>query len=125
MDGYDAWRRGDSRLAIDRLSVEVSRNTVLSDPAFSNARALLLGTLLAAEGRVQQAERHLLSIVRDRFDPVLSVAAWVYLAELYEGAGRATEAREAWQQFLVSWSEADPDLATLEEARAAVARLGG
>ena len=52
-------------------------------------------------------------------------AATLDLARLYERTNRPEQALRQWQRFLVMWEEADEGLAPLDEAREAVARLGG
>jgi tetratricopeptide (TPR) repeat protein len=46
------------------------------------------------------------------------------LAEAYEGAGRAADARKAYAEFLEFWSAADTDLPLVVNATTALARLG-
>ncbi len=47
-----------------------------------------------------------------------------HLARLAEARGRRDEARAGYTRFLETWKNADPDLPAVQQARAALARLG-
>ena len=66
---------------------------------------------------------------------IIAATAWVQsnlsyvvagkrLGEIYEGLGRPDEARAAYEEFVVGWKDADPELQPMvEEARVAAQRL--
>lgn len=55
--------------------------------------------------------------------PTWSVTAHYYLGMAYEGAGRVQDAIAQYDTFLEYWSEADPDLPELTDAKRRVANL--
>jgi DNA-binding winged helix-turn-helix (wHTH) protein/predicted Zn-dependent protease len=53
----------------------------------------------------------------------IAALAHLQLARAYEIAGQTSKAREAYQQFLTLWREADPDIPILKQAKAEYAKL--
>jgi tetratricopeptide (TPR) repeat protein len=81
--------------------------------------------VLAAAGRHVQALSVLDTLIAA---PVVSPADAVrlifYRGQTLEHLGRTAEARSSYQRFLRAWEHADPGIPEVEEARAALRRLG-
>ena len=78
-----------------------------------------LAELHREEGRLRDAIPYYESLRRDG----LVATAAFRLGQIYEELGRPDEAVDAYTTFLQAWEEADPDLAWLAEARAALEEL--
>jgi len=85
----------------------------------------LHGQAFLANHQPQEAEKVLQSVVA-MHDPYQDPTVWVaqlYLARAYAMEGDKAKARTAYQDFLASWKDADPDLPLLAAAKAELAKL--
>ena len=81
-----------------------------------------LGELLLELDRPEEAERYYRSVFDDLDLPY--VIAGKRLGEIYERLGRPEDARTAYEEFILGWQEADPELQPMVgEARGALRRL--
>ncbi len=111
-EGYAALVRGPPRAAVEALEA--------SHPYHFGIQRWWLASAYEAAGRPADAVRLLETFW---WDPVSSVASY-RLGRLYEELGQPEKARQAYTDFVVAWSEADPELQPMvEEARHAIARL--
>ncbi len=79
-----------------------------------------LGNILFEMKRLPEAERYFRSFAGRAWDPVAAYR----LARVYEEMGELAQARQAYELFVESWRDADPELQPMvAEARAAVQRL--
>jgi len=114
----EAWgehRRGRSAEALELL---------LSDPDHSNlyAHVMVLAAVAEQSGQVEEAIGYYEALVGDRSRPY----ARYQLGGLYEQRGDTEKALENYRAFVTLWGEADQEVQHLvDEAREAVARLGG
>jgi class 3 adenylate cyclase/tetratricopeptide (TPR) repeat protein len=118
LEGYALWKRG--RPAETLPAFEAAQTSILGIGVAEEANAIVrwwLGELLLELDRPREAERYFRSFW---YDPL----ARLYLARIYDGLGRADEARDAYAYFAEAWEGADPELRPmLDEARRATARL--
>ncbi|HEY7472491.1 MAG TPA: adenylate/guanylate cyclase domain-containing protein [Gemmatimonadota bacterium] len=121
VDGYAAWKRGESQKARALLEVARHEATGFGGDAFPVfVIRYWLGTIALEENRPADAERYFHSyfwvdrtLVSDR------------LGQAYEAAGDRDKAREAYELFVMAWKDADPPLQPrVEAARQALLRLG-
>jgi serine/threonine protein kinase/tetratricopeptide (TPR) repeat protein len=86
---------------------------------------ILHGQAYLANHQSQEAEKLLQSVatMHDPYqDPAVTLAQ-LYLARAYAMAGDKAKARTAYQDFLASWKDADPDLPLLAAAKVEYAKL--
>jgi hypothetical protein len=109
-----AWSRMDQAIALqNQMPKPIGR------PYPVKAADELYGDLLLQAGRAAEAVGwYEKALVRtpNRSRAVLG------LARAAGKSGQAEKSRRAWEQFLVNWANADPDLPELAEARAALGR---
>lgn len=89
-------------------------------------RLSLSASILASLGRSAEALATLDTLAgAPLIFPIDAVRLHYRRGQLLETLGRPAEARAAYEEFLRIWAHADRDAPDLEEARAAVRRLGG
>jgi predicted Zn-dependent protease len=123
--------RGQPAEAIDRLrpamKYELAMNRLVGDlhmsglyPAWVRGRAYLemhRGAEAAAEFRKIQDHPGIVFA-----DPIGALAG-LDLGRAYAMSGDTKRAKDAWQDFLAVWKNADPDIPALREAKAEFAKL--
>lgn len=115
LEAWGAHRRGRSAPALDLL---------LSDP--DNGKdyhyVMVLAAVAERSGQLEDAIRYYEALVGDQPRPY----ARYQLGGLYEQRGDTEKALESYRAFVTLWSAGDPEVQHLvDEARDAVARLGG
>jgi tetratricopeptide (TPR) repeat protein len=118
LDGLLAWQRGD-RAQAERFLEEARTEATGHGPKWSVNDMIRwwLGELLVEDGRPHDAEKYFASL---RFDPL----AQRRLGELYVEMEEPEKAREAYENFLTAWRDADPELEPMVvQTRQAVAGL--
>jgi len=112
LDAYRLWRSGQARRAFELLESVQGRS--LEHFGFREPLVRIwLGELALELGRPEPAVRFLESVRRSEF-------CWygdLRLVEAYAAAGKPDEARRFGEEFLASWSGADPGLPQPESAR--------
>jgi tetratricopeptide (TPR) repeat protein len=123
LEGYGLWKRDQKTQAIRLL--EAAQREVgwyeggRGGPTVEHGVTVRwwLGDLMLEVGRPRDAERYFESISADPF-----VA--LRLARVYENLGEFEKARESYEDALLSWQHADPELQPrIQEARSGLARL--
>jgi len=74
----------------------------------------------------QEAEREFQSAMKLKNDGWQNPSCWLaqlYLARAYAMGGDTAKARAAYQDFLATWKDADPELPLLSAAKAEYAKL--
>jgi len=125
---HDTWVRSLWAPAV-RARIEVNHGNgakalelLKSAAPYANAWAevrTLHGLALLANHQPQEAEKILQSVLA-MHDPYQDPNIWLaqlYLARAYAMEGDHTKARTAYQDFLASWKDADPDLPLLAAAK--------
>lgn len=96
-------------------------------PEFPSFAAIYVrGQAYLLAGRVAEAADEFQRILDHRgLDPISPFYALAYLrlARAYSLAGDMARARQAYQDFLALWKDADPDIPVLREAKAEYAKL--
>lgn len=115
-EAFAIWEAGDPDGAAERLET-LRQETVGYETELVNdlARAWL-GRIHLEAGRPEQAIRYLQSV------PGIEIAG-LHLAEAYEAAGRADQARRAYADMTRVWAGADEGFEPLLRARRGLARL--
>ena len=96
---------------------------------YYNAQAevrTLYGQALLLNKQPQEAEKILRAVLAMQHDPWQDPSPWLaqlYLARAYAMEGDTAKARTAYQDFLASWKDADPDLPLLAAAKAEYSKL--
>lgn len=93
----------------------------LAKPSYDALTVLLAGDAEFALGNPAEAIRSWETLLRTPFRSHVRIRT----GRAYEALGRTEEAREAYRGFLTMWTDADPDLPPVAEAREALARLEG
>jgi len=102
--------RGDLEAAVETLEQMARPN---------NVQRWWIASLYMELDRPEQAERYLRSFWWSEY-----YHANYYLGKVYEQLGQPEKAREAYQDFVEAWVNADPELQPMvEEAKQAIARL--
>ena len=115
IEGYVALQRGERERAL-ALLVEGQRKWSRQHP--NNIVRWTIAHLLVDLGRPEEAIPYYRSF---RFDPFAAVE----LGKIYEGLGRADQAKERYETALAHWRDADPVLAPrVAEVRQRLAGLG-
>jgi len=106
-------------------AIELMQKATPYDRARPGAR-LVRGQAYLQAGRAPDAVQEIKEILElrpiDPTGPVFSVVR-LHLARAYALAGDTAASRQAYQDFLALWNEADPDLPILRQARDEYARL--
>jgi eukaryotic-like serine/threonine-protein kinase len=88
--------------------------------------AYVRGEALRAEPRYPEAVVEFQKILNHRglvgLDPI-GALAYVQLGRTFVLSGDKTRAKTAYQDFLILWKDADPDVPVLQEAKAEYAKL--
>jgi tetratricopeptide (TPR) repeat protein len=121
IDGYAAWRRGETEEA--RTLLEVARREATGYGPMGGVNFVVrywLGTLALETGRPTDAVRCFQSFFwSDR--PLVADR----LGQAYERLGEREKAREQYELFIEAWQDADPALQPrVAETRQALIRLG-
>jgi tetratricopeptide (TPR) repeat protein len=112
--------KADPARAIDFL------NTAALYGRANNGLYYARGIAYEQAGRYAEAQQDLQKVLdmKSRSGPdILLVIAQLKLGRLFQKQGDAPKARIAYQNFLATWKDADPDLPLLHEAKAEYARL--
>jgi predicted Zn-dependent protease len=129
--GLIALRQGKPAEALQNLEPALSNEFVLPGTAFiadfgSLYPAYVRGQTYLAAKRPADAAVEFQKIIRHRglvlVDPVGAVAR-LQLARALAASGDTARAREAYQDFLALWKQADPDVPLLKQAQAEAAVL--
>jgi tetratricopeptide (TPR) repeat protein len=124
LEGFGLWRKGDRAAALALLKPVQRELTGYGAPEQLNAALRWwLGELLLEMDRPREAEPYFTSLLLEMgYRPF----AGQRLGRLLERAGDSAGAREAYGRVTTVWRHADPELQPqVDEARAAIARLGG
>lgn len=114
-DAVSHLRNGDPAEALRLLE------SILREPSYDALAVYLSGEAHAALGAWEDAARTWEVLLRSPFRPHVRLR----LGRAYEALGESDAALESYRGLLAMWAEADPTLAPVVEARAAVARLTG
>jgi class 3 adenylate cyclase/tetratricopeptide (TPR) repeat protein len=118
LDGLLAWKRGDLELAEEFLE-EARVEATGHGPRWSVNDAIRwwLAEILVEQGKLHEAEPYFVSLwVHPR--------SYEHLGDLYAKVGERDKAREAYEMFLTSWRDAEPEMQpTVARVRQAVAGL--
>jgi hypothetical protein len=119
LSAYGGARRGRVLEALAELEV-VRASVSMRDGGdlLSSVVRWWLGSLSASQGRNQDALRYFRSFAQDPIGQFM-------LGRVYEALDDDAAARRAYALAQESWKDADADFPLAQEARAAVARLGG
>ena len=118
LDGHMAWKRGDLELAEEFLEEARAEATGHGGQwAVNDAIRWWLAEVLVEQGKLHEAERYYASLW-------IHTKSYERLGDLYAEMGERDEAREAYELFLTSWREADPEMApTVARVRQALAGI--
>ena len=111
---------GNAAKAIELLKTAVPYYNSWAEVKTLHGEAFLLNK------QPQEAEKVLQSVLAMQHDPFQDPNAWLaqlYLARAYAMDGDKVKARTAYQDFLASWKDADPDLPLLAAAKSEYAKL--
>jgi predicted Zn-dependent protease len=124
LEGFGFLKKGDRESALQILQAAQRQATGYGAPRRVNEIIRWwLGELLLEMERPREAESYFTSLV---FEVEPDPLAAQRLGRIHEGLGDPATAREAYELFVTAWQDADPELQpTVEEARAAIARLAG
>ena len=118
--------QGQPVAALDLLQA-ARRYELGMSPEFPRFAAIYVrGQAYMLAGRAAEAADEFQRILDHRsLDPVSPFYALAYfrLARAYSLAGNMARARQAYQDFLALWKDADPDIPILQEAKAEYAKL--
>ena len=118
LDGLLAWKKGDLELAADFLE-EARVQATGHGPqwAVNDAIRWWLAEVLVEQGKLHEAEPYFASLW-------IHTKSYERLGDLYVKIGERDKAREAYEMFLTSWREAEPEMApTVARVRQAVAGM--
>jgi hypothetical protein len=124
LEGFGLWRKGDRAAALALLKPAQRELTGYGAPEQLNAALRWwLGELLLEMDRPREAEPYFTSLLLEMgYRPF----AGQRLGRLLVRAGDSAGARAAYERVTTVWRYADPELQPqVQEARAAIARLGG
>ena len=115
--------------AIDDLvpALELDFSTPAALTVTSFFPAYLRGEAYLAAGDGAKAVAEFQKLIDHRgilLNSPLSALVSLEMARAYARAGDSGHARQAYQQFLQLWKDADPEIATLQQARAEYLKLG-
>jgi predicted Zn-dependent protease len=129
--GVIALRQGKPGVALEQLEPALSNEFALPGTAFAASfgslyPAYVRGQTYLAEKRPADAAVEFRKIISHRGivmeDPVDAVAR-LQLARALAASGDTARAREAYQDFLTLWKQADQDVPLLKQAQAEAASL--
>jgi len=131
LEGYGAWKRGQRAEAVEKLT-QGQRGTIsgIGDAFFwLELNAVIrwwLAELHLEMNDPREAARYFHSVGDwlGLWEAGLGSMALFRLGQIYEELGDAERARDAYQQFLTAWQDADPELPQKAQAEQALARLG-
>ena len=128
VEGYDAWRRGETAQAIERfrsIRVNVAYPLTYGSEIYTLAFPRFLWAVTLQEtGRGEEALGWLATLESSPYELGFRGLSHLRRAEIYEQAGDGERAIEHYRAFLALWTDADPEFQPMvEQARAALARL--
>jgi tetratricopeptide (TPR) repeat protein len=133
---YDCWltlaRSAKLRAAGDPLAALNEARSVpeACDPFVRQSRAMLLARAAEDAGDLEQALRHFGDVANPPWAPMdtafeTTIPALYHVARLEQRAGKLDEARRHYREFLDHWGDVDMPVPMVEEAKRALAALGG
>jgi len=118
LDGHLAWKRGNLELAeefLEEARVEATGHG--GQWAVNDAIRWWLAEVLVEQGKLHEAERYYVSLW-------VHTKSYERLGDLYAEIGEHDKAREAYEMFLTSWREAEPEMApTVARVRQSLAGI--
>jgi tetratricopeptide (TPR) repeat protein len=125
--GAMAFVRGDYEMAIKNLRLSADSTSNRSSDSYFQAPILLARAYFEAgqlDKSIDLYQTLLSNTSVDRLDWVVQVTkARYHLGRAYERAGRTREAIAQYEEFLHRWGDADVRLASVDDARARLAKL--
>jgi hypothetical protein len=131
--GLLALRRGSPADSVDRLATALRYEMAMNGLSFNRYlgglhSAYLRGTALRAAHRHPEAAAEFQKILDHRgivgLDPI-GALAHLELGRTFKQSGDLGKAKSAYEEFLVVWRDADPDVPIYKQAQAEYAMLPG